>query len=81
MTGNILLSNDLFYIVLEDNEWSIAVELIQKDDVSYGLQKKHHQTYLDGIRDCLFEQVETLGIYGGAWTSGEITRPLVEILT
>lgn len=72
-----LLENELFYIAMEDNEWSIAIELIQKEswyqDLS-GLQKKHHKRYLDGIRDALFEHFETLGIYAGAWTSGTIKR-------
>lgn len=75
-----ILQNQLFYIALEDNEWSLAVELLQKDeDWSDGwrqnLQKRHFQRYLDGIRDSLFEQFESLGIRTGAWTSGTIHRP------
>ena len=72
-----LLENSLFYIAVADNEWSQAVMLIQKEHWCYdysGLQKRHHQSYLDGIRDSLFEQFETLGIYGGPWTSGRIKR-------
>lgn len=72
-----LLENNLFYIAVADNEWSQAVMLVQKDHWCYdytGLQKRHYQSYLDGIRDCLFEQFETLGTYGGAWTSGRISR-------
>lgn len=73
-----VLENDLFYIALEDNEWSVAVELIQKEapwpqDYS-GLQCKHAQRYLDGIRNALFEQFDTLGIYAGPWTSGFIHK-------
>ena len=30
--------------------------------------------YLDGIRDALFEDFESLGIYGCAWTHGTIHR-------
>lgn len=72
-----LLENNLFYIAVADNEWSQAVMLIQKDHWCYdfsGLQKQHYQRYLDGIRDCLFEQFDTLGTYGGAWTSGKISK-------
>lgn len=72
-----ILENNLFYIAVADNEWSMAVMLIQKDHWCYdysGLQKRHYQSYLDGIRDCLFEQFDTLGTYGGAWTSGRISR-------
>lgn len=72
-----ILENNLFYIVFEDNEWSIAVELIQKEYPYYdysGLQKTHYQRYLHGIRDSLFEQFDSLGIYESAWTHGVIHR-------
>lgn len=74
----IVMENDLFYIGTEDNQWSMAVMLIQKDDPYCrsieGLQAGHFQRYLDGIRDCLFDRVDELGTYGGAWTSGTIRR-------
>lgn len=72
-----ILENDLFYIAVEDNQWSTAVMLLEKDHpyLSYdGLKAKHHLNYLHGIRECLFEQFDTLGIYGGAWTSGTIRK-------
>lgn len=72
-----ILENNLFYIAVADNQWSHAVMLIQKDHWCYdysGLQKRHYKQYLDGMRDCLFEQFETLGTYAGAWTSGRISR-------
>lgn len=74
-----VLENGLFYIVTEDNQWSKAVKLIQKEDPYgdlSGLQKKHYQAYLDGIRDVLFEMFPELGTYSGAWTSGRICRPV-----
>ena len=78
-----ILQNQLFYIALEDNEWSLAVELIQKEapwPQSYdGLQHKHYQRYLAGIRDTLFEQFESLGIYTGPWTSKTIHRSDVTV--
>lgn len=73
-----VLENKLFYIALEDNEWAMAVELIQKegvyDDSIVPLQKRHHQYYLQGIKMALFAQFETLGVYNGAWTSKFIHR-------
>ena len=73
-----IMENDLFEIVVEDNEWSYAVKLIQKED-DYdnhleGLQKKHHQNYLEGIKNILLEMFPSIGCYGGAWTHGTITR-------
>ncbi len=72
-----VLENSLFYIVIEDNEWSIAIKLIQKEQYYdrgniENLQAKHYRTYLYGMRDCLFNQFEELGVYGGPWTSGRI---------
>jgi hypothetical protein len=75
-----VLENSLFYIAVEDNEWSIAIKLIQKEQGYHfsgnieNLQVKHYKNYLDGMRDCLFNQFEELGTYGGPWTSGRIRR-------
>lgn len=80
-TGNdygTVMENNLFEIVIEDNEWSYAVKLVQKED-DYdnhleGLQKKHYQNYLNGIKNILLELFPSIGCYGGAWTHGTITR-------
>ena len=75
-----ILENGLFYIAIADNEWSIAIKLIQKEQEYYddgnleNLQANLYKTYLDGIRDCLFNQFEELGTYAGPWTSGRIRR-------
>ena len=66
-----ILENRLFYIALVDNEWRIAVELIQKEDpygLLEGLQKCHFGKYLSGIKKALFGQFDEIGAYGGAWT-------------
>mgnify|MGYP001028681668 CR=1 FL=1 len=74
----LLLESKLFQIVLEDNEWSLAVELLQKeepyDNHLSGLQERHYLKYLDGIKRCLLELIPSIGTYTGAWTSGSITR-------
>lgn len=75
-----VLENNLFYITIEDNGWSMAFKLIQKEQDYYSLgnianmQKGLYEKYLNGIRDCLFNQFAELGTYGGAWTSGTIKR-------
>lgn len=72
-----VMQNKLFYIAVEDNEWSMTVMLIQKTNYyssMVAMQKRHYQFYLDSIRDFLFEQFDTLGTYAGAWTSGRIQR-------
>lgn len=53
----VILENELFYICVEDNEWSLAVELVQKDGYSdcestwmAGLQKRRYRGYLDSMK-------------------------------
>lgn len=73
----VILENNLFEIEIEDNEWSYAVKLIQKEHWCYsleGLQAKHYINYLEGIKTALLEIFPSIGCYGGAWTSGRITR-------
>lgn len=74
------LENGLFYITITDNEWSFAIKLIQKEQEYLergnleNLQKNLYQNYLKGIRECLFLQLDEIGIYGGPYTSGRIKR-------
>ena len=73
----LILENGLFVIALEDNEWSLAVELLQKEDDYQsldGLQSRQYQRYLDGMRDALLEQLPSIGTYTEPWTSGRIVR-------
>ncbi len=80
-TGNdfeTIMENNLFEIVIEDNEWSFAVKLIQKeydyDNHLVGLQKKHYENYFEGIKNILLELFPSIGCYGGPWTHGFIRR-------
>lgn len=78
-----LLENRLFYIAIEDNQWAMAVELIQKEEPwgdpwMENFQKRFYEEYLNGIRDALFEQFESIGTYSGAWTSGTLHREEVQ---
>ena len=73
------MENSLFEIKIVDNEWSYAIELIQKendyDDCLSGLQKKHYQSYLDGMKDILLGMFPEIGCYcGNPWTHGTITE-------
>ena len=77
----VILENELFYICVEDNEWSLAVELVQKDGYSdcesawmVGLQKRRYREYLDSMKKALLARLPSIGIRTGAWTSGTITR-------
>ena len=72
-----LLENKLFYVVVEDNMWSVAVELIQKEDPYgdlVGLQIGLHERYLEAIKNILLDMHGEVGIYTGAWTSSTIKK-------
>lgn len=75
-TYGVIMENSLFEIKIEDNEWSYAVELIQKDDYSIsGLQKKHYKQYLDGMKDVLLLLFPEIGCWtGNCCTHGIIKR-------
>lgn len=78
----VILENGLFYVCVEDNEWSLAVELIQKEEMwgdvwMENLQKRLYQKYLDGMKTSLLKRLPGIGTYKGAWTSGRITNPPV----
>jgi multimeric flavodoxin WrbA len=59
-----VLENSLFYIVTQDNEWSMAIKLIQKEQDYHTnenivvLQGRFYKTYLEGIKNCLFFFIE-----------------------
>lgn len=75
----VILESKLFYIGLEDNEWSVAVKLLQKEEPwglnwMENLQGMLYQKYLEGMKTSLLKRLPSIGVYGGAWTSGRITR-------
>lgn len=73
----VILENGLFYIAVEDNEWSLAFELLQKEP-DYGnligMQKANYKKYLQAMQDCLLKQFQQIGVYAGAWTHEVINR-------
>lgn len=68
---DVIMENALFEIKIVDNEWSYAVELIQKesdyDDCLIGLQKKHYRNYLDGIKTVLLGMFPEISCYDTPW--------------
>lgn len=76
-TETAILENGLFYVAVEDNEWSMAIKLIQKNhpyrNLS-GIQAAQYQSYLHRILTALLTMFESVGTYQGAWTSGTISR-------
>lgn len=79
ITRRAVLENKLFYIAMEDNEWSLAIELIKKGgeydgEEKVGLQMGLYRNYLKGIEEILVEMNGEVGTYAGAWTHGTIRK-------
>lgn len=69
-----ILENKCFYIALEDNEWSIAIELLIKDDANIHLQRKNAINFGKGIRDILLKNFDVIHIRTSTWTSERLTK-------
>lgn len=74
-----ILESKLFYIAVEDNEWSLAVELIQKEEPwgdvwMENLQKRLYEKYLEGMKRCLLKRLPSIGTRNGPWMSSTIKR-------
>lgn len=75
-TQRVIMENELFAIAVEDNENSLAVELLQKevkyDERILSFQKRHFERYRDALRDAMLERVPEISFPTSAWTSGTI---------
>ena len=73
--ARIIMENRLYRIAVEDNEWSLAVKLLQKGDGELeGLQRGWFDKYMFAIRKSLLKYLPDIGTYTGPWTSGRITK-------
>lgn len=78
-TRKAVLENDLFYVVQEDNMWSLAIELIQKEgeyggEEKVGLQMGLYLKFLKGIEEILLDMHGEVAAYCGAWQSRVIKQ-------
>ena len=75
-TQRAIMENELFTIAVEDNETSLAVELLQKevqyDDRLLGFQKRHFKRYKEALKAAMLERVPEITFPMSAWTSGTI---------
>jgi len=82
--SRVILESKLFHIAVEDNEWSLAVKLLQKEEPwgdvwMENLQKRLYKKYMEGMKRCLLEVLPSIGTYTGPWTSGRITREEIPV--
>jgi hypothetical protein len=70
----IIAQNNLYYLAIQDNQWSLAIKLIQKDDLE-SLQKKHFKSYKKALVQILFDYASEVYGYDSAWTSRKLENP------
>lgn len=76
--NHFLLENEMFYIGVADNGWSIAIFIQGKDeDISYkgyeGLANKHFANYTKKLEKILLEMFGEVYTSHGGWTHTKIT--------
>lgn len=71
----LVLENSMFQVMIEDNEWSFAVELISNRKAKYqGLQKHLFGQFLKGMREILLQITETIYVRSGSWRAEPFTK-------
>lgn len=71
--SHVLLANNLFYVGIADNEWSVAIFLSSKDNrVADCLAARHFDTYEEGILNILLSFFGKVYVPTSSWTSRKI---------
>lgn len=74
-TRHVVLESGMFQVVIEDNGWSFAVELISvKKSPHPGLQRTHFRSFFKGMRKVLMDSVGTIYARSGSWSVTEVTE-------
>ncbi len=74
-----ILESKLFFVAIEDNQWSLAIELIQRvPEELAGLQAKHYEGYLETIKNIILDLFGEVSYRNGAWMSGTIRKEDIE---
>lgn len=74
---HIMLENDMFYVAFEDNDWSIAVELLYKQKVkSPEYQARIAPSFKRSMRNILLTILPEIELRTGSWTSKTITKQI-----
>lgn len=77
----LVLQNKMFCVIIENNDWSFAVELISLPNCPYKVLQRHlFPTFLSGMREILFSLNDTIYVRNGSWSAKPITRNTEHII-
>lgn len=70
-----LLMNDMFIIAFEDNDWSVAVELLENPkSKNPNLRPNLFPNFKKGMRDILLDLVDEIHVRTGSWSTQKMTK-------
>ncbi len=70
-----LLMNDMFIIAFEDNDWSVAVELLENPkSKNPNLRPNLFPNFKKGMRDILLDLVDEIHVRTGSWSTQRVTK-------
>lgn len=71
----LILQSKMFQVIIEDNVWSFAVELISRPKCRYKEFQKHlFPSFFKGMREILLTMTDTLYVRSGSWTAEPFTK-------
>ena len=73
-TRHVIMTNKLFNVVIENNNWSLAIELTMAPKGNTGLQAQMFPSFIKGIRTALLNQFDTIYVRNGSWDAIPITK-------
>lgn len=70
-----LLMNDMFIVAFEDNDWSVAVELLENPmSKNPNLRPNLFPNFKKGMRDVLLDLVDEIHVRTGSWSTQRMTK-------
>ena len=81
---HVILENKLFMIALEDNDWSLAIELLRigrKQPNLKGLQNQMFQNFVNGLRNNLLTYFPVIYIRTGNYLAQPVTKNSIQSTT
>lgn len=70
-----LLMNDMFIVAFEDNDWSVAVELLENPmSKNPNLRPNLFPNFKKGMRDVLLDIVDEIHVRTGSWSTQRMTK-------
>ena len=75
-----IVENKLFAVLLKDNEWSLAVQIVSLPDGNKGLQTQMLPSFTIGLRDVLLDLTEAVYVRTSTFSVEQVTKDNLSLL-